>query len=197
MRSRSAAGKLRRRRGETLSTAAPLAARFCSADDLAVSEFELGFGTVVFPVLPIGPYITRKDCLTCYWHTGRNESFTPSGVTPLWGWGYRSFVLSPGQEVCWSVGNGYLTAFTQWKWGLVWDEADVGHAADIDIYAIDADTNQTIAFQDDYSLSNRITLGKEKLAGRRISACVRAYYIPPSETRRVFTMDFTHNDGED
>jgi hypothetical protein len=70
MRSRSAAGKLRRRRGETLSTAAPLAARFCSAGDLAVSELELGFGTVVFPVLPIGPYITRKDCLTCYWHTG-------------------------------------------------------------------------------------------------------------------------------
>lgn len=123
----------------------------------------------------------------------RSESFNGHA----WGWGYRSFAISAGQEICFDVGWGpNLNAFTEWKWALTWDEADLGNVADIDIRARDVNSGNAIFEQQvDRSLFNRMRLQTSQLTNRKIRACVLGFNIPAGQTRQVYSVDFIHADG--
>jgi hypothetical protein len=119
-----------------------------------------------------------------------------SFANAAWAWGYYSATLVQGQETCIAVGN--TSGFSQFKWGLTWDEPTPFASADLDISVKDMNAGGTVvAFQNDYGVSNRIALDQAALAGRNLSICVLGYTIPAGQTRQFFTSYFLHNNGAD
>ena len=113
-------------------------------------------------------------------------------------YGYRTFSISQGQEVCWDVANGaVLNGYSGWKWGLTWKEPDLSQAADLDLRVRDINTNLVLYSQSDYAIHNRVRLNASQIAGKRLRACVYGYSVPSGQARTVYTTDFVHSNAGD
>ncbi len=140
--------------------------------------------------------------------TGAGTGTMTTGTSPIVGagrvrilpqtfWGWRSLNISQNQVVCFNVGGVPLTGYASWKWGVTWNEPDLGNAADIDIFAKDVATGFVIATQSDHNIHNRIRLTNAQITGRSIQACIRGYHVPIGQTRTVYSADFIQSGTPD
>ncbi len=110
-----------------------------------------------------------------------------------WGWGWRSFTITNGQTVSWTVGDSgpESSLITKWKWAVMWFENDLTSVADIIIRVVDSCAGNTM-IAGDLSFYTRKAIfldGGPSIANRCLVMQVIGFGVPAGG-RTIYAADY-------